>query len=210
MSAQRQDDVAELRNGLRWSGGHGCGRLLVRGSDRGYELVLASEDHFLLVTEVTEERRAPDLRPVGDVRDGHGVEAALGEQLLGCAHDALPGLQAFALDQRRSYGGVEIFSFNPGLVPGTGLQRDAGAITRFAFNRIMPIMTLTPYARSMKVSGADLAAAAIGPAPGPSGSYINGKTVEPSSPASYDPEREDALWDELERIAGHPSVALAS
>lgn len=111
---------------------------------------------------------------------------------------------------RRLPAGVEIFSFNPGLVPGTGLQRDAGAITRFAFTRIMPVMTLTPYARRMKVSGADLAAAAIGPAPGPSGSYINGKALEPSSPASYDPDREDALWNELRRIAGRPSAALAS
>ena len=45
----------------------------------------------------------------------------------------------------------------------------------------------------MKISGADLAAAAIGPEPGPSGAYINGAAVEPSAPASYDPEREDAL-----------------
>ncbi len=111
---------------------------------------------------------------------------------------------------RRLPPGVEIFSFNPGLVPGTGLQRDAGAITRFAFARLMPAMTLTPYARTMKVSGADLAAAAIGPEPGPSGSYINGHAVEPSAPASYDPEREDALWDELTRLAARASLALAA
>ncbi len=110
---------------------------------------------------------------------------------------------------RRLPDGIEVFSFNPGLVPGTGLQRDAGAMTRFAFARIMPVMALTPYARSMQVSGADLAAAVVGPVPGPTGSYINGKAVEPSSPASYDPDREDALWTELRRIAGHPSAALA-
>lgn len=111
---------------------------------------------------------------------------------------------------RRLPPGVEIFSFNPGLVPGTGLQRDAGGITRFAFSRLMPVMTLTPFARTMQVSGADLAAAAIGPRAGPSGSYINGATVEPSAPASYDPEREEALWDELTRLAERPAVSLAA
>jgi NAD(P)-dependent dehydrogenase (short-subunit alcohol dehydrogenase family) len=34
---------------------------------------------------------------------------------------------------RRLPAGVEVFSFNPGLVPGTGLQRDADAISRILF-----------------------------------------------------------------------------
>ena len=102
---------------------------------------------------------------------------------------------------KRLPAGVDAFSFNPGLVPGTGLVRDSGPISRFAFRRIMPVMTLTPYARSLTVSGADLAAAAIGPIAANSGSYINGANVEPSSPQSYDPIREDALWEELTRLA---------
>ena len=71
-------------------------------------------------------------------------------------------------------------------------------------------MTLTPYARTMEVSGADLAAAAVGPIPGPSGSYVNGTAVEPSSAASTDPGREAALWDQLARVAGRRDVALVS
>ncbi|MDQ6805871.1 MAG: SDR family NAD(P)-dependent oxidoreductase [Actinomycetota bacterium] len=105
--------------------------------------------------------------------------------------------------------GVETFAFNPGLVPGTGLVRDSGAISRFAFRRIMPVMTLTPYARSLKVSGADLAAAAIGPVAAESGSYINGNKIERSSPESYDPAREDTLWDELTRLTHPQDLALA-
>jgi NAD(P)-dependent dehydrogenase (short-subunit alcohol dehydrogenase family) len=102
---------------------------------------------------------------------------------------------------RRLPAGVEIFSFNPGLVPGTGLQRDADAVTRFAFRAIMPVMTHTPFARTMATSGGDLAVAAVGPQRGPSGAYLNGPNAEPSSPASYDVAREDALWDELSRLA---------
>lgn len=101
---------------------------------------------------------------------------------------------------RRVGPGVEVYSFNPGLVPGTGLARHGGAAARFAFGRIMPAMTVTPWARSVEVSGADLAAAALGPVPGPSGSYLNGTRVEASSPESYDPAREDALWDILTHL----------
>lgn len=97
--------------------------------------------------------------------------------------------------------GTKVFSFNPGLVPGTGLVRDSGAISRLAFRRIMPLMTLTPYARSVKMSGADLANAAIGPITAESGAYINGAQVEQSSPESYNPDRENALWNELTRLA---------
>jgi NAD(P)-dependent dehydrogenase (short-subunit alcohol dehydrogenase family) len=106
---------------------------------------------------------------------------------------------------RRLPAGVEVFSFNPGLVPGTGLARDAGPLTRFANRAILPALSITPWARRAGVSGADLAAAAIGPPPGASGSYLNGAKLEPSSPQSYDRQREEELWKELELIAARPS-----
>jgi hypothetical protein len=102
-----------------------------------------------------------------------------------------------------------VFSFNPGFVPGTGLARDAGAISRFAVGRIMPLMTITSYARSVTVSGADLATATIGPVAAPNGSYINGTEVERSSPESYDVDREEALWDELRRLDSDHATAPA-
>ncbi len=61
-------------------------------------------------------------------------------------------------------------------------------------------MTHTRFARTIEQSGADLAAAAVGPVDGQSGSYINGRIVEPSSAASYDRDRETALWNELARL----------
>jgi NAD(P)-dependent dehydrogenase (short-subunit alcohol dehydrogenase family) len=99
---------------------------------------------------------------------------------------------------RRLPESVDVFSFNPGLVPGTGLARDAGAIRRFAFRWLMPAMTITPLAHRPRVAGRRLADAAIGPLDAPSGAYINGTRAERSSAESYDPEREAALWGWLE------------
>lgn len=110
---------------------------------------------------------------------------------------------------RRLPPGIEVFSFNPGLVPGTGLVRDSGPASRFLFRWVMPVMTLTPYARTQEVSGADLAAAAGGAVHADSGSYVNGAHAERSAPESYDPAREDALWDELTRLSG-PSAPSRS
>lgn len=38
--------------------------------------------------------------------------------------------------------GVDVYSWNPGFVLGTGLAPDASAIQRFAMKRVMPLMTL--------------------------------------------------------------------
>jgi NAD(P)-dependent dehydrogenase (short-subunit alcohol dehydrogenase family) len=101
---------------------------------------------------------------------------------------------------RRLPPGIDAFAFNPGLVPGTGLVREANPLSRFAFRRLLPALTLTPFARSLEGAGADLAAAALAPPRGETGSYINGTRVERSSPESYDVEREETLWHELERL----------
>jgi NAD(P)-dependent dehydrogenase (short-subunit alcohol dehydrogenase family) len=108
---------------------------------------------------------------------------------------------------RRLPAGVEIVSFNPGLVPGTGLVRDAGPVTRFAFRRIMPAMTVTPWARRASVSAADLAALALGQTAAQTGDYVNGRHPERSSEESYDAIREAALMIELERLAAGGGVS---
>ena len=95
---------------------------------------------------------------------------------------------------RRAPRGVDVFAFNPSLVPGTGLARDAGTAGRLAFRLLMPLLAATPLAATPGQAGAWLAEAAVGPRPGRSGDYIDRTQVVPSSPESYDEAREEALW----------------
>jgi hypothetical protein len=95
-----------------------------------------------------------------------------------------------------------VYSFNPGLVPGTGLARDRDALSRAAWRSIMPIMTLTPCAISARRAGRLLADAAAGPRPGESGAYIDRGSPRDSSPESYNQSREEQLWEAAERLCG--------
>ncbi|CAN5193153.1 hypothetical protein BH09ACT8_BH09ACT8_49410 [soil metagenome] len=80
-------------------------------------------------------------------------------------------------------------------MPGTGLARDYGALGRWAWNTVMPLLRFTPIAMSAEQAGALLADAAVGPRPGDTGSYIDRRTVVPSSEESHDHEREEQLWE---------------
>jgi NAD(P)-dependent dehydrogenase (short-subunit alcohol dehydrogenase family) len=100
----------------------------------------------------------------------------------------------------RRLGSTEVYSWNPGFVPGTGLARDAGPIARFAAARVLPLLTLTPLSVSARTAGDHLARVATGPAAGPSGSYVNLGQAERSSDASYDPARERELFAVAEAL----------
>ncbi|MFD2795225.1 SDR family NAD(P)-dependent oxidoreductase [Promicromonospora vindobonensis] len=101
---------------------------------------------------------------------------------------------------RRLPAGVGIVTFNPSLVPATGLARDAGPVSRFLMRRIFPVLNLTPLTNSASVAGQQLADVALGVVAAPTGSYVNRDRVEPSSDESYDPERERELWAAADRI----------
>lgn len=103
---------------------------------------------------------------------------------------------------RRLPAGVDAYTFNPGLTPGTGLARDAGAAGRALWNGMMPLLARTPVGQSVQEAGEQLAAVVAGPRPGPSGAYIDRRTVVPSSPESYDEQREEELWAAAERLTG--------
>lgn len=105
---------------------------------------------------------------------------------------------------RRLPAGVDIYSWNPGFVPGTGLARDANAVQRFAMKYVMPLMALTPLSVSAKTAGRHLAHVVLGDRLTDSGAYINLDTPESSSAESYDLARERELWqaaDELCKVA---------
>jgi NAD(P)-dependent dehydrogenase (short-subunit alcohol dehydrogenase family) len=102
---------------------------------------------------------------------------------------------------RRLPEGTRVYSFTPGLVPGTGLARDFPAVGRFVFGRVMPLLVHTRFASTVTAAGDDLAAVALGPVAADSGSYVVRRHPERSSDESYDEEREEGLWRALDRLA---------
>lgn len=102
---------------------------------------------------------------------------------------------------RRLPEGVEIVSYNPGFVPGTGLTRNAGAVERLVARRVLPALARTPLATDTSTAGAQLAAVLLGRVTAPSGGYIDRDRETRSSPESYDEQRERELFAALERFA---------
>ncbi|MER5217778.1 hypothetical protein ABT063_46545 [Streptomyces sp. NPDC002838] len=102
---------------------------------------------------------------------------------------------------RRMPVGIDAVAYNPGFVPGTGLARNAGPVSRFAMRRILPVMTLTPFATSRNAAGRYLADVVLGITRAPTGSYVDRGREARSSKESYDPQRERELWDAVERFA---------
>ncbi|MEU0197212.1 MULTISPECIES: SDR family NAD(P)-dependent oxidoreductase [unclassified Streptomyces] len=101
---------------------------------------------------------------------------------------------------RRLPAGIDAVAYNPGFVPGTGLARNAGPLTRFAMRRVLPLLALTPFATSSDAAGRYLADVVLGTTRAPTGSYVDRGRADRSSPESYDPRREGELWEAVERF----------
>ncbi|MPY61351.1 SDR family NAD(P)-dependent oxidoreductase [Streptomyces spongiae] len=101
---------------------------------------------------------------------------------------------------RRLPAGIDVVAYNPGFVPGTGLARNAGPVSRFAMRHILPVVSLTPFATSRDTAGRYLADVVLGTTEAPTGSYVDRGRVDRSSKESYDPQREGSLWDAAERF----------
>ncbi|MGP3949998.1 SDR family NAD(P)-dependent oxidoreductase [Streptomyces sp. 7N604] len=108
---------------------------------------------------------------------------------------------------RRLPPGVDVFTYNPGYVPGTGLVRDAGPVTRALSRTLLHGLRATPFAMGPRTAGRRLAHAAAGPRPGSSGTYLDRGRITPSSAESYDPVREEDLWNSAARLCGLPTEA---
>jgi NAD(P)-dependent dehydrogenase (short-subunit alcohol dehydrogenase family) len=103
---------------------------------------------------------------------------------------------------RRVPEGIDVYTYNPGAVPGTGLNREASPAGQRIGQILVHGLRLTPFAMDPRKAGVLLAEAAGGPRPGPNGAYVDRGKVMRSSPASYDRAREDELWDTAGRICG--------
>jgi NAD(P)-dependent dehydrogenase (short-subunit alcohol dehydrogenase family) len=99
--------------------------------------------------------------------------------------------------------GVDVYSFNPGLVLQTSIMREYGPIARRAARLLATPLQHTPLAVSLQESGRRLAEAAVGCVAAPSGSYLDVGRPTRSSAESYDQQREADLWTRLAALTGH-------
>lgn len=106
---------------------------------------------------------------------------------------------------RRLPAGIDVYSFNPGYVPDTGLVRDASPAVRFLSRTLLRGLARTPLAASPATAGEFLARAAAGPRPGDSGDYIDRGAADDSAPASYDRGRESELWNAAAGLCDLPA-----
>jgi NAD(P)-dependent dehydrogenase (short-subunit alcohol dehydrogenase family) len=98
---------------------------------------------------------------------------------------------------------VTVNAFDPGLMPGTGLARDHGAVERFLWRWFLPLFRLLPHVKSPSTSGADLAWLVTAPdLDGVSGEYFVGREPGRSSNLSHDADRAAALWRESAELVG--------
>ena len=108
---------------------------------------------------------------------------------------------------RRLPVGVTANAFDPGMVPGTGLTREAPAPIRFAATHVLPHMipllrrVMNPNVHTVQESGDALARLLTDPAlAGTTGRYFEGRREVRSSDESYDENRAEALWRTSEAL----------
>ncbi|KAK3617962.1 hypothetical protein LTR56_018444 [Elasticomyces elasticus] len=113
-------------------------------------------------------------------------------------------LWLYALDRHRAEKGLlfTVTGLDPGLMPGTGLAREANPIQRFLWHevlpRILPLLRslISPNIHTPRESGQALARLAIGDdVAGVSGKYFEGMKAIKSSQDSYSTEKQNELWE---------------
>ncbi|KAI6080441.1 NAD(P)-binding protein [Hypoxylon rubiginosum] len=97
--------------------------------------------------------------------------------------------------------GIAVTAFDPGLMPGTGLAREANPVARWVWlhilPRLIPLMRLllSPNVHTAHESGTNLARLAVGPeGEGQGGKYFEGPKPIKTSPASYEEAKQEDLW----------------
>lgn len=93
-------------------------------------------------------------------------------------------------------------AFDPGMMPGTELARDASALQQFLWKRVLPALRhVAPGVSSPEISGEALARMVIDPAfDGVSGRYYAIGRETRSSEESYDGARAEELWSVSEEL----------
>ncbi|MDT7646810.1 MAG: hypothetical protein QOC75_3810 [Pseudonocardiales bacterium] len=102
---------------------------------------------------------------------------------------------SYVLAQRLRERGITVNAFDPGLMPGTGLARDAGAVTRLLWRTVAKGLVVLPMVNTTRTSGANLARLLTATElAGVTGAYFVGRHPAGSSLASYDAVANQALY----------------
>jgi NAD(P)-dependent dehydrogenase (short-subunit alcohol dehydrogenase family) len=91
---------------------------------------------------------------------------------------------------------ITVNAFDPGMLPGTGLARNYGLISRFIWKYILPVMTLfVRNVNTVSKSGRALASLVTNPElENKTGKYFEGKKEIKSSALSYNEINAEDLW----------------
>lgn len=115
-------------------------------------------------------------------------------------------LCAYELDRRlrAAHLSVRVNAFDPGLMPGTELARDYGAMAQMAWRYLLPLFTVfVPNVNRVQTSARRLVEL-IELRDGTSGKYHSRGRITRSSAESYDERLAGALWDVSSELAGLP------
>jgi len=95
-------------------------------------------------------------------------------------------------------------AMDPGLMAGSGLARDYGAVSRLAWKYVLPVVSrFMKGARTTALSGADVARLSTDDQFGQAtGQYYIGTTPSPSSVLSYDQFNAVDLWSTCAALTG--------
>jgi NAD(P)-dependent dehydrogenase (short-subunit alcohol dehydrogenase family) len=117
----------------------------------------------------------------------------------------------FVLARRLAPHGVTVNAYDPGLMPGTGLVRDAPPAARAVWRTAALALRLLPGVTSPGTSARTLAALAAGPEwEGRTGAYVSLTRERMASAQARDEAGQDRLWDEslaLLQIDPDPTAA---
>lgn len=110
--------------------------------------------------------------------------------------------------QTQGRTGLTVNAYDPGLMPGSGLARQAPAPAQWAWRNIFPVLRLFPGVGSVQTSGLLLATLTTDPAfASQTGKYVyfhrpGDMREKRSSPTSYDLVKARDLWETSERLSG--------
>lgn len=116
-------------------------------------------------------------------------------------HDHIAKASSTTSSSSSSSKNWTVTAFDPGLMPGTGLARDAGVVLQFLFTKVLPHLIwllrrlVSPNVHSPRESGEALARLAVAEdVEGVSAKYFEGMKEIKSSVDSYVKEKQEDLW----------------